>query len=205
MDANGLAACASHVEGMPKLSKERLGSEMSKLLAAPDPAPTLAAMAASGVLAQVLPGADPVFLAPLVHIEGDRAPRWQRRLSVIGGSDVPKMLRLSKANTRYLSDIKQVLRSDKSNAVNAYLFGMDETLDAKLVEAASLTLPLPDDLDAQIALGARAKFPLKAADLFEWFEKGPALGVELKRLEAAWLDSEFTPCVTVSQLIQPPP
>lgn len=192
IEASGLAACASHVEGISKLSKERIGSEMAKLLGAPDPAPTLAVMAASGVLAQVLPGADPVFLAPLIHIEKNRPARWQRRLSVIGGANTPEMLRLSKADARYLIDIKKVLRSGKSNAVNAYLFGANETLDAKLVEAASLTISVSDNLDDEIALGVEAKFPLRAADLFPWFEKGPALGVELKRLEQAWLASEFT-------------
>ena len=48
------------------LSRERVGAEMLKLLAAPDPAPAVAAMRASGVLAHVLPGGDDRLLAPMV-------------------------------------------------------------------------------------------------------------------------------------------
>ena len=41
------------------LARERIGAEMKKLLAAPDPAPSVAAMAAAGVLARCLRGANP--------------------------------------------------------------------------------------------------------------------------------------------------
>ena len=40
------------------LEKERIGHEMRKLLAAPDPAQAVALMAEAGVLPLVLPGAD---------------------------------------------------------------------------------------------------------------------------------------------------
>lgn len=191
IDANGLAACAAHIDGISALSGERLGSEMSKLLAAPDPAPTLAAMAASGVLGQIIAGADTQFVGPLIHIEGPRAPRWQRRLAVLGGEDVGNALRLSNADKRYLSDIKRVLQSTKNAAICAYLYGGDETLDAKLVEAASIGGSIAPDLEAEITRGIAAVFPVQAADLFDRFDKGPALGAELKRLKQVWLDSDM--------------
>lgn len=191
IEPNGLAACAAHIDGISALSKERLGAEMSKLLAAPDPAPTLAAMAASGVLGQVVAGADTQFVAPLAHIEGDRPIRWQRRLAVLGGENVGKALRLSNADKRYLSDIKQVLQSTKNAAICAYLYGGDETLDAKLVEAASIGGLVAPNLDAEIKRGVAAVFPVQAADLFDRFDKGPALGAELKRLKQVWLDSDM--------------
>ena len=56
LDADGLAACAALAEGLSHVSRERIGAEMRKLLAAPDPAPAVAAMAQSGVLAQVPAG-----------------------------------------------------------------------------------------------------------------------------------------------------
>jgi len=199
IDPNGLAACASHVDGISKLSKERLGSEMAKLLAALDPAPTLAAMAACGVLAQVIAGADTQFLAPLIHLEGKHPPRWQRRLAVLGGENIGRALCLSNVNKRYLSDIKQVLLSSENVAICAYLHGGNETLDAKLVEAASLAAPLSPNLDAEILRGTEAVFPVQASDLFAEFEKGPALGVELKRLKRVWLDSDLK--ATKSELL----
>jgi len=58
IDPEGLAACAQGAEGLEGLSAERIGTEMIKLLSAPDPSRAIAAMQASGVLARVMPGAD---------------------------------------------------------------------------------------------------------------------------------------------------
>ena len=86
LDPEGLAACAALQEGLARLSRERVGAEMTKLLAAADPAPAVAAMAAAGILGRVLPGADARALAPLVHAEAaaGAAPRWQRRAAALG-------------------------------------------------------------------------------------------------------------------------
>lgn len=56
-DAAGLEACRELASGMTRLSAERVSKELMKLLAAEDPRPALAAMARTGVLAQVLPEA----------------------------------------------------------------------------------------------------------------------------------------------------
>lgn len=97
MDEAALAACGANSAGLDTLSRERIGHEMRRLLAAPDPAPALAAMRATGVLARVLPGADPTALGPLVHLEPPYAPEWIRRLAVLGGSEAEDRLRLSRA------------------------------------------------------------------------------------------------------------
>ena len=55
-DAEGLAACARLSDGVERLSAERVSKELLKLLAAPDPRPSVSAMKATGVLARVLPG-----------------------------------------------------------------------------------------------------------------------------------------------------
>ncbi len=193
MDAEGLAACATHVDGISKLSKERLGAEMKKLLAAPDPAPALAAMAACGVLAQILPGADPQYLAPLVHLEqtAEIPPSWQRRMIAMGGESHAKRLRLSRAEGKQLNAVSAAMQSGESANVMAYRFGADAALDAKMIEAATLSSPLPEALHEHIAEGAKAVFPVKAADLVDRMGKGPQLGAELKRLESQWLTSEF--------------
>ncbi len=97
-DREGLAACADNIEGLQSLSSERVTAELLKLLAAPDPAPALAAMASTGALAQVLPGADAGSLPVLVHLEQSlEIPADPlRRLAVIGGTP-QEALRLSKA------------------------------------------------------------------------------------------------------------
>ena len=193
LDVEGLAACATHVDGISKLSKERLGAEMKKLLAAPDPAPALAAMAACGVLAQILPGADPQYIAPLVHLEQSAAisPSWQRRMIAMGGDSHAKRLRLSKAEGKRLKAVTAAMQSGESVKVMAYRFGVDAALDAKMNEAATLSSPLPEMLYEHIAEGAKATFPVKAADLIDRLGVGPHLGAELKRLENLWVNAEF--------------
>jgi poly(A) polymerase len=86
MDADGLAASAELADGIDRLAKERIGMEMRKLLAAPDPAPAVAAMAQAGVLNRVLPGADARMLPVLVAVERQAPPDALRRLAVLGGA-----------------------------------------------------------------------------------------------------------------------
>ena len=193
MDAEGLAACATHVDGISELSKERLGAEMKKLLAAPDPAPALAAMAACGVLAQILPGADPQYIAPLVHLEqsANIPPSWQRRMVAMGGESHAKRLRLSNAEGRNIRLTQSAMQSGDTAGVLAYKFGAEAALDAKLIEAATLSSTLPNTLNHDITAGAAAEFPLRGADLIASLGSGPELGAELKRLESLWIESGF--------------
>lgn len=190
LDAAGLAACAAGQDGLDGLSRERVGAEMTKLLAAPDPAPAVAAMAAAGILARALPGADATALAPLVHLEAARPPRWQRRLAALGWRpEWAEALRMSRADARALATTARALAAGEPPAVAAYRHGADAARDAALVRAASLSAPVPPDLDAEIARGAEAVFPLRAADLAL---TGRALGAALRRLEETWIASDFT-------------
>ncbi len=74
LDVVGLAASAANLAGLETISKERIGAELIKLLSAPDPAPSIASMAACGVLNAILPGSDAKHLSVLVHLEGKIAP-----------------------------------------------------------------------------------------------------------------------------------
>ncbi len=189
IDPEGLAACAALSAGIETLSKERVGAEMRKLLAAPDPAPSVASMARAGVLAAVLPGADDRALAPLVHLEAGRGPRWQARLAVLGGDWAG--LRLSRAEARDLAALRDAAGSVEGPAVLGYRLGAVLGADAVLVRAAVMEQPLPDGWQAEVARGAAAVFPVAAADLPEL--AGPALGKRLKELEARWLAADLRP------------
>ena len=50
IDSEGLAAVAAHLDGLSGLSRERVGAEIKKLLAAPDPSMAVAAMAPIGAV-----------------------------------------------------------------------------------------------------------------------------------------------------------
>lgn len=190
LDAEALAACAELAEGIDGLSRERIGAELCKLLAAPDPAPSVAAMAQAGVLTRVLPGADARALAPLVHLEAGFLPRWQRRLAVLGGQDLEDRLRLSRTDAATVAAIRDAVGRGWSAAALGWKLGADSGADAVLARAALLESPLPPDWQAEVARGAQATMPVKAADLMPALQ-GPALGARLKEAEARWLSSDL--------------
>jgi len=190
LDADGLAAAAELADGLDRLAKERIGAEMRKLLAAPDPSPAVAAMARSGVLLHVLPGADDRLLPVLVAIEGDAPPDPMRRLAALGGEDVAVALRLSRAEAQALARMRDGMASAAGPGELGYRHGEMLARDILLLRAALAGQSVdPADL-AKAAAGAEATFPLKAADLMPDFS-GPALGAELARLERRWIDSGF--------------
>jgi poly(A) polymerase len=190
MDAEGLAACAELADGIDGLSRERIGAEMRKLLSARDPAPALASMAASGVLRHVLSGADPRYVAPLVHLEAGAPPHWQRRLVVLGGQDWDNALRLSRSEQGLMARLRDQVGNALSPAALGWRLGPDAGADAVLARAAVLESPLPDEWKADVARGAASRFPVTAADLMPGLS-GPALGAKLAELESHWLASDL--------------
>jgi poly(A) polymerase len=190
MDADALAASAELAEGLDRLPKERIGAEMRKLLAAPDPAPAVAAMARSGILHRILPGSDDRFLPVLVDRESDVAPDALRRLAILGGDAVEDTLRLSRAEAQVLRQLTEGMAGTSGAGELGYLHGARVGQDILLLRAAISGGAVPPEDLAALKVGARAVFPLKAADLMPAFT-GPALGAELERLERVWINSGF--------------
>ena len=191
LDPEGLAACARLSEGLETISQERITAELRKLLSARDPAPAVAAMAQSGILNRILPGADPRALAPLVHLEGSHEPRWERRLAVLDGTGVGDVLRLSRAEERRVDMLRQAASSVHTLAALGSVYGFRLGLDAALVRAASLGTPLPDDWEECVERGSYTPFPVTAFALMPALQ-GEALGAKLKELHDRWLASDLT-------------
>ncbi|MBE0413116.1 CCA tRNA nucleotidyltransferase [Yoonia sp.] len=187
-DPDSLAACAANIEGLQSLSTERVTAELLKLLAAADPAPATASMAATGALAQVLPGAAAAALPVLIHVEekAGLAPDPIRRLAVLGGHP-QSALRLSRQQATALEQIK----SDLPAGALGYRFGAQRAMDALAVRAASVGQNLDTNAAELAKFGASQTFPLTAADLMPSLS-GPALGEALKQAEARWIASDFT-------------
>ena len=193
LDPDALAACASHLDGLAGLSRERVGAEMRKLLAAPDPVPSVAAMQTAGVLWAILPGADARPLAPLVHLESETntALNALRRLVALGGEDISDRLRLSRAEARRLTLLRDGASSTMPPAEIGYRYGVTDGTDMLLLRAALLDVPLDPDAPGNLERGANATFPVKPADLMPDYT-GPALGQKLQELEDRWIASGFT-------------
>lgn len=183
LDAEGLAACLTERSGLDMISAERIGSEMRKLLAAPDPGPALAGM--GPILTQILPGA--AWPAKLLDVEATLglSPQPMRRLASLSAIDVER-LRLSNAELSYLQKIR--LARDIPAHETAYRYGKEVALD-------SVAIALNFEASADdITLAAVAVFPVTAKDLMDLgMTPGPELGAALKTLKAQWIAGRFTP------------
>jgi len=193
IDPDGLAACAALQCGLEKLSRERVGAEMRRLLAAPDPAPAVAAMDRTGVLGRILPGATATALPVLVHLESDAGVpvRWMRRLVALGGDwDGREALRLSNTEARALDRLRSGIADGAGTGESGFRHGVDAGTDILLARAALSGAALPEEWVAELSCGATAEFPLRAADLMPAL-KGPEVGAALRAAERRWIDSGF--------------
>ena len=197
-DADALDGIARGLDGLAQLSRERVGQELLRLLAAPDPLAAVSVMAQTGVLPQVLPGGSALSLGPLLAEEArlGLAPDALRRLAVLG-ADSPD-LRLSRAQATRLALLQRLTGSAERAAELGWRHGRDIARDVLALRAASLQQPV-SEADLRAAdLGAAAKFPLTARDLMPRLQ-GAALGAALRAAEARWIASGFT--LTRAQLL----
>jgi poly(A) polymerase len=193
LDADGLAACAANLAGIETLSRERVGAEICKLLAAENPSQAVAAMAQSGVLAAAVPGADAKSLPLAVHFG---AIDWQSRLAVLGGAI--HTLRLSRADISQIALIRDEFGSTRGPGELAYRHGMQTATAVILGRAALFETPPHTGWHAAAETGATAVFPVTAADLMPALQ-GPTLGTALRDLESRWVASGFV--LTKSDLL----
>lgn len=193
LDPEALAAIAEATDGLALLSRERVGAELRKLLSAPEPSPAVAAMRACGVLTRILPGADDRCLARFVYLAQQVAvsPDWLARLALMTGPDAAARLRLSRAEEVRLCLLRDGMESARGPGELGFRHGIEDARAILLLRAAILEQPLdPQDLKAA-EFGAKAVFPLRAADLMPEFT-GPGLGRELERLRQKWIGSGFS-------------
>ncbi len=191
MDSDALAAIAENVGGLETLSRERVGSELVKLMSAPDPCVAVSVMERTGVLAQVLPGCTASALGPLLHLEAGLglAADPLRRLAALGAVD-PASLRLSRQKQRQVALYQRLIASTDSLPAIAHHHGIDPARDLAVLRGALLDQPLPEGLEATLDRAARARFPVTARDLMPAYQ-GAELGEVLECLRARWIASGF--------------
>ncbi len=211
MDADGLAACEGQKAGLSKIAAERIWKELAKLLNAPDPSEAVQAMAASGVLAEILPEADGTTrFASLAEIETGQlfSHDPMHRLMALLPRDVEtvtsvaKCLRLSNAErdrlmewakdeTRFVSYLsaREVRRA-------VYWLGTETFIDRVMLDWASGSDGTDVQWRALIALAEsfdRPVFPLGGADAQKaGVPQGPKVGKVLREVEDWWVDADFT-------------
>jgi len=210
-DRAGLAACVAARDGLTQLSRERIRMEMLKLLRAAHAAPTLAVMAETGLLEQVLAGVpllasfeNTCKVEQAIGVEADPV----RRLGALAVSVVEdaerlwQRLRLTNSEHARLTSIadgwSHVSPAHGEAAARELLYrlGPDRYVDRVLLAWARSPAGAADENWKNLAtLPARwsaPKFPLKAKDFIKrGVERGPQLGAALAGAEQAWIAAGF--------------
>ncbi len=184
-------ACANLAAMLKGLSRERVGMETLNLLGLPDPAPTVARMAELGVLAVILPEADPTALAALVAHEQRQgvAPDPLRRLAALLPADpalaeqVAARFRLSGAQKKRLALAAARASETGDPRALTYLLGKDAALDRLLIAGADTS-----SLDGWTI----PTFALKGGDIVaRGVKAGPEVARVLQAVEAQWIAAGF--------------
>jgi poly(A) polymerase len=210
LDSDALRAAAAEKAGLASLSGERIQKEMLRLLEAENPMPSLRAMAATGILAEVLPGA--VLLQRLERLvaidEGNFfAPDPALRLAALlpdpgHAAKIAERFRLSNAQAVRLIDVtgaqEKIVSYLSIKEVRKWLYRLGAARFKDRVFLRWAEDPKESNAIQWRALLAladawqRPKFPLtgenvKAAGVPE----GPLVGRILAEVEDWWIDSDF--------------
>lgn len=211
LDAPGLQACVGGLKGLGSLSIERVRDEILKLICAPDPLPVMRQMAATGILAAVLPERlNMERFAKLAHVDAISLfePDAILRLGALldGGAEeagaLGKRLRLSNADTARLRAMKtQTQKIVSYMAVREmrqclYRIGHQAFHDrARLYWAEDPKENNAVNWRALIAMAAtwvRPVLPLTGENvLAAGVPAGPQVGRILGQVEDWWVDVDF--------------
>jgi poly(A) polymerase len=201
-DAVGLAACADEAGGLGELSAERVSKELLKLLAAPDPAPTVEVMARSGILERLLPEAGTIeAFRAMAGVTDDPLLRLS---SLLPGSAEPlgtaaRGLRLSNREMARLQGLTgPVLDLDalEDRQVRALVYAEGkQAVKDRLVQALAQRPARRDRYDALTELvrtWAVPRLPVGGREVAALgVAPGPETGALLKAFEADWVAADF--------------
>jgi poly(A) polymerase len=202
-DAAGLAACEAMRGGLKTLSAERISSELLKLLAAPDPRPTIRLMAGAGILDEILPkGLRLDRFEAMVGIVPDTVLRLSALLpddpTVVGATGMG--LRLSNDQRERLLEAlpsaPPITLAMEARAARAAIYQIGPEAFADRVRRA--WAEAPEQAEAAKGLLAlaqswpRPRFPLGGADAMALgVPAGPQIGRLLREAETWWIDHDF--------------
>lgn len=200
-DEEAESACAELAATLKGLSRERVGMETMNLLGLPDPAPTVQRMAELGVLAVILPEADPAGLAALIAAETAQghAPDAIRRLAALLPAQpalaehVASRFRLSAAQKKRLATAAARNGAAGEPRTLAYRLGREPALDRLLIEGADT---------AALSGWEIPRLPLKGGEIVaRGVGVGPEVARVLRQVEQAWIAEGFPDAARVDALL----
>jgi poly(A) polymerase len=209
-DAAGLEACSQLKEGLSGISVERVWMETKKLLAAPDPVPSIEAMEAGGVLRQLFPQSKGLaLLRQLVDLERSAAVKpdpmlrflalfWKDAKAVVAASGALKMSNEESLRLKWTVQNDAPIRAGMTPAdIRGALYksGVPVFRDRVLLQWAQDMGASAGwrELYDSVAVWRRPVFQIAGEDLIErGIPEGPPVGAGLRKLETAWIESDFT-------------
>jgi poly(A) polymerase len=212
IDAEALRAAAAEKAGIAQLSGERIQKEMLRLLEAENPIPMLRAMAASGILADILPGALSIArLDRLAAIDSANffASDAVLRLAALLGKDpaqvqaIADRFKLSNADRARLEDLagakEKIVSYLSIREVRKLLYRIGPAPFKDRVFLRWAEDPKESNAIQWRALLAladawqRPVFPLNGSNVMAaGVTEGPLVGRILAEVEEWWIDSDFT-------------
>jgi len=202
MEPDALVACAGLTGGLELLSRERVGSEILKMLAAPHVALALDMMEQTGVLIKVLPTArttPPMAAMENLERRFGLSPDPMRRLAMITRGadprDTGRALRLSNDN---MTDLRArraptgLVKTTEDARRLGYERGQVAGKDTLFIQHAEENTTPDVKVIKALNEGAEQKLPVSSKDLMAiGIDAGPAMGEMLKKVEKLWVDSDF--------------
>lgn len=196
-DQEALRACAERANDLMALSRERIADELLKLLALPDPGPTVGLMVRENIFRPVLPEMNEASVGRLsqlvkaeiqANIPGDPL----RRLAALLPADpdiaasIAARLRLStKALKRLVSAACSTDVDAADPQILAYRLGATEAADRLLIQGRAAEA-------ADLVGWTRPRFRLGGGDLIAMgLRPGPMVAATLQAIERGWAASGF--------------
>lgn len=206
-DEEGLEACARLRSGLADISAERIWMETRKLVAAPQPLSALDAMKDAGVFGQLFPEAKGLeLIGKLIRLEmqEDLGPDPMVRFLSLFWKDadavhaVANRLKMSNEERHRLNwavrDETPIWGGVTEHEVRAALYRAGEQVirDRIVLEWANDGSADWREVHDLAERWRRPTMPVNGSDLLALgVTEGPAIGDALRRLEDAWIESDF--------------
>jgi poly(A) polymerase len=194
-DPAALEACAARANDLMALSRERIADELLKLLAMPDPSPTVRVMLDRAILKPVLPEIEPGSLATLKRViaaerEAIIEPNALRRLAALLPPDellaekIAVRLRLSNKARKRVACAAGREPGGNPQAL-AYRLGAECAVDRLLLGG--------EPAKAAALIGWKSpRLPIGGGKLIaRGVLEGPAVARTLRRIEDRWVEAGF--------------
>ena len=193
IDSIALEACHNHKSKLAALSKERITSELRKILSAPNPLEVIIKMNETGVLNELFQKVSIDSLEAYLKTEEKFKINinWLGRLLSLQVTQKEESLKLTRCEFKFLKQTKSAIENQIHVLEFSYYNGVENGKIYSILQNFRHNIILSKNLLNQINSLATKKFPITAKDLMPEI-RGKKLGEALRSLEDRWIKSNFT-------------